>query len=354
MRQFAAILLDSYRELRARKLFWLALVISGLVVAAFGAVGFNPKGLKIIVWQVDSPWYNSNVIPPAVFYKQLFMGLGVAFWLAWGASILALVSTAGMIPDLISSGSIDLVLSKPLGRFRLFLMKFAGALLFVLLQVGIFTFAAFLVIGLRGGVWLPGIFLAVPIVLCFFTYLYSICAVLGLVTRSTIASLVLTLIIWFLIFGLHLGESIMLAGRLGSELEIKGIEKELAALRERQADRQDLARLEDELADEQSSHRVWKTFHNVAYALKTVLPKTTETVELMNRVLLKASDMPEPPEERQDRSPFGGRRVRGRELEKAIMEAIHERPTWWVLGTSLGFVAAMIGIAGWIFCRRDF
>jgi len=45
--------------------------------------------------------------------------------------------------------------------------KFAAALLFVTLQVGIFTLACFLVLGVRGGAWLWGLFLTIPIMVCF-------------------------------------------------------------------------------------------------------------------------------------------------------------------------------------------
>ena len=35
-------------------------------------------------------------------------------------------------------------------------------------------------------------------------------------------------------------------------------------------------------------------------------------------------------------------------------EALNQRPLWWIIGTSLGFEAVILGIACWIFCRRDF
>jgi len=53
------------------------------------------------------------------------------------------------------------------------------------------------VLGIRGGVWEPGLFISIPIVVIFFSYLFAICVLLGLITKSTIASLLLTLLIWF-------------------------------------------------------------------------------------------------------------------------------------------------------------
>ena len=177
--QTIAIFVDAYRSINSQKLFWVGLVISGLVVAAFACVGVNPQGVKLLFWQIDSPWFNSTTTPPALFYKQIFVSVGIGIWLSWLAAILALVSTAGIFPRLIESGTIDLFVSKPIGRLRLFVTEYLAGLLFVTLQVTIFSVASLLVIGLRGGVWEPGLLVAVPLVVCFFSYLFCRLRVVG-------------------------------------------------------------------------------------------------------------------------------------------------------------------------------
>ena len=37
--QTLALLLDAYRELNAKKLFWITMILSGVIVLAFAAVG---------------------------------------------------------------------------------------------------------------------------------------------------------------------------------------------------------------------------------------------------------------------------------------------------------------------------
>ncbi len=197
--QTIAIFVDAYRSINSQKLFWLGLGISGLVVAAFACVGINPQGVKLLFWQIDSPWFNTGTTPPAMFYKQMFVSVGIGLWLAWLAAILALVSTAGSFPRLSESGTIDLFVSKPISRLRLFVTEYLAGLLFVTLQVTIFSVASLLVIGLRGGVWEPGLLAAVPLVVCFFSYLFAVCVLLGLLTRSTVAGLLLTLLFWFIV-----------------------------------------------------------------------------------------------------------------------------------------------------------
>src|SRR5262245_47269975 len=182
--QTGAVFVDAYRELNSRKMFWVVLIISALVVIAFAGVGIDAKGLYIFGFSLPIP-FNTTIMPAGDFYKMMFDTLGVGVWLSWIATVLALISTAGIFPDMLTGGSIDLYLSKPISRLRLFLTKYLSALLFVGLQVGLFTLASFLVLGFRGGTWLWGLFLTIPIMLLFFSYLYSICALLGIVTRST-------------------------------------------------------------------------------------------------------------------------------------------------------------------------
>ena len=163
--QTIALFVDAYRELNAKKLFWITMMLSGLVVLVYAAIGINEEGIFFLWFKIPTPVpIDSTTLPPAILYKQLFLSLGIKIWLAWVATILALVSTAGIIPEMISGGSIEMLLSKPISRWRLFLTKYATGLLFAALQVGAFTAASVLVIGIWGGVGEPGLFLAMRLV----------------------------------------------------------------------------------------------------------------------------------------------------------------------------------------------
>jgi hypothetical protein len=154
--------------------------------------------MSILAWELPQD------IPMAlVLYKWIFSYFVVGGWFTWVATILALISTASIFPEFVAGGAIDLYLSKPIGRLRLFATKYLTGLLFVVPQVTVFTVGSFLVLGLRAGVWEPGLFLAIPIVVLFFSYLFSICVLLGVLTRSTLTAFFLTLVAWFLIWGLN-------------------------------------------------------------------------------------------------------------------------------------------------------
>jgi len=357
MTQTWAIFLEAYRSLNSKKLFWMVLILSGIVVVAFACVGINPSGLKIMFWQLDNNVLNAKFLPPDQFYKTMFVQVGIGVWLSWLATILALISTSGIFPDLLTSGSIELFVSKPIGRLRLFVTEYAAGLLFVALQVTIFSAACFLVIGLRGGVWEPAIFLAVPLVVCFFSYLFSVCSLLGVVTRSTVAALLLTLLFWFFVWAVGATENSLLmfkamqkqgvdfaavqAENGGNKPLIHDMPRDQSAAPQ-SADKSDTA-----AADGSNESRMFLDIgHRIAYDVKTVLPKTTETIALLQRSLMLLAKLPQPPR--------GPQSERMQMAQKEVIKILQGRSIAWIVGTSLGFELFVLFFAALVFCRRDY
>lgn len=360
MMQTLAIFRGAYRNLNAKKMFWIVLALTMLLVVAMACVGIDESGVSLLFWTVTSAWTTEHT-PRSVFYHFLFSGIGIDVWLSWIATILALISTAGIFPDLVAGGSIDLVVCKPISRLRLFLTQYVAGLLFVTLQVGLFTAASFLVIGLRGGSWQPGLFLAVPLVVCFFSYLFAVCAFLGVATRSTLAALLLTLLFWFLLYGLHTADVGIGAFSAASEQQADVLRGEVRGLRQQVANRRaqsrpaddpatprddSLAALQKRIADRQERRAEMirrtdslKKARRVLVGIKTFLPKTAETVELLQRSLIRVADMPG-----LDASGPQGR----------LVTELRERSVGWIIGTSLIFEAVFLALGAWVFQRRDF
>lgn len=402
MTQTLALLLDAYRELHSKKLFWITMVLSGLVVLSFGCVGLNEQGITILVWEIPIQLFNSRVMSPATFYKLLFANLGISVWLAWIGIVLALISTAGMIPDFVANGSIDLMLSRPISRWRLFLTKYLMGLLFVTLQVGVFSLASMLVIGLRGHAWEPRVLLAVPLVGLIFSYLFCVCVLLGLLTRSTIASLLLTILFWVGLFGLHTTNQVFLQLRETTAMRIeiiqqriKKMERGTSLMLDRQAasaatdtsapsetpaagtipapapapgaytqaqlDEANtlLPILRTRLETEEKDLRMWKRWALGLSVARAGLPKTAETVALLHHTLIKPEDISRFAAPNEDESTgLGGKdddiRVSGRDMRLRMDKLSRAEPLSWIIGTSLAFEGVIVLIAGVVFARRDF
>ncbi|MDX9912474.1 MAG: hypothetical protein RBS39_11640 [Phycisphaerales bacterium] len=389
--QTLALLTDAYRELHAKKLFWITMVLSVFVVVAFSGFALTPTGMSYWIWDFENR-INSSLFPPELFYKFLFTNFAIPIWLTWAATILALVSTASIIPDFLSGGAVELTLSKPISRVRLFLTKYCTGLLFVGLQVLAFSVGWFLLIGIRGKSWEPEIFLAVPIVLVFFSYLYCFCALFGLLTRSTIASLMLTIVVWLCLFGLNTTDGVFVTMRENTILKLED-KRDVVRRREEWAQkrldemkangeelpvpdgvmstdtleainpmirtgRKDVAELEKT----RESRVRWA---GIISGVKTVFPKTQETVALLSRWMVSKEDMAM-------FQPGGGSNVRVNDREDAgeeaedfefgqhpklgerIEAAKRNRTVGWVLGTSVAFEAALLVLCCWLFARRDF
>jgi ABC-type transport system involved in multi-copper enzyme maturation permease subunit len=372
IRQTLALLLDAYRDLNSRRMFWIVLILSGFVAASFGALGLTPTGFEIFWWKFPSTFFNSNYISPGDFYKTIFLSYGISFWLTWLASILAIISTASLFPDFLATGAVDLYLSKPLSRLRLFFTKYLCGLLFVALQIICFCFAAFLVIGFRGNAWEPGIFLAVPIVVLFFSYLFCFCVLVGVWTRSTVAAVLLTLLFWFCVWGVHTTEVILLTAKIAQDDAAVRLDSQISYTEEALDRAQKVAatrpttrnvKSEDSLEsalEKQRSNRdamgnSFAAAHRIFYDVKTVLPKTTETVALLQRKLINSANLQRVAQDQQDSSDQPQPDFNGNPVDvKKVQAEINNRSVTWVVGTSVGFELVILTFASWLFCRRDY
>ncbi|MEO0512968.1 MAG: hypothetical protein AAF108_08745 [Planctomycetota bacterium] len=393
LRQTIAIFLDAYRELAAGKIFWISLGLSGVVVGVFALIGVSETGISIVGFDLDflplTYALRSGLITPDIVYKTIFVNLGIGLWLTWAASILGVVTTAGIFPTFLSAGVIDSHLARPMGRARLFLTKYTTGLLFMTSQVFVFTFASFLVIGIRGGAWEPRLFLAVPIVVCFFSYLYAFLAIVGILTRSTIAAMIATFIAWFALFLVNTTESALLAYRVNAELTIERVAERVTAAEEYAGE--SLAQIRDNggeipprdewpdgttdelevtfpqlgerrraLADAKKRLAQLTPWHDASVLARGVLPKTKETIDLLRTSVLSEEDRQRVIDagSRDQRNPvasFGDEDAPSAgEFNTELEARLTQRGLWWTLGTSLSFEAALLVFGAWRFSRRDF
>jgi type IV secretory pathway VirB3-like protein len=359
-----ALLVDAYRELNSKKLFWITMFLSISVILVLALFGVNDEGLTFLKFH-----WNTGFLDPHLFYRAIFLSLIViGIWLSWGAVILALISTAGTFPDLIAGGEIDLYLSKPISRLRLFLTKYFTSLLFVTLQLTLFSLGCYLVVGWRTHEWRPSLFLAIPLIVLLFSYIYVFCVLIGIWTRSTIAALLLAILLWLFFSGVQRTENILAVFRLGLEKSIHRTETDLR-LAQSQANEPahvlfdlqaglarkrintDTERLQ-ELRENLSRLAI---FENLARGLEAVVPKTLETTNMLDRYLLPGEDTgADNDQPSRGPQPMG---IDTRDFQLASLEIQHRsrtRSIGYVIGTSLVCEGVVLAIAAWIFCRRDY
>jgi len=122
-------------------------------------------------------------------------------------SLIAVLVTAPIIPQMFDPGSLHLLLSKPITRPLLYLSKFLGGCAFVTLAAGYLFVGLWLIIGVQWGVWEPQLLWCIPVYVFVFATYYSVTALVGAMSRNTVIAILLTAGFWVMCFVVSWGES---------------------------------------------------------------------------------------------------------------------------------------------------
>lgn len=113
--------------------------------------------------------------------------------------LLFIAACAGYFPNMLESGGIDMVLSKPLDRLRVYLGKFLGGLVLFTAAVALAYLVVFLGLGIRTGVWHGGIFYAMPLQVFSAAVLYAILSTVGVFFRNSTLCLIVGLLFYIVV-----------------------------------------------------------------------------------------------------------------------------------------------------------
>ena len=118
-----------------------------------------------------------------------------------------------------------------------------------------------------------------------------------------------------------------------------------------------LERQREELEEAGETQRKFDVAHNITFGVKTVLPKTSETIALLERWLIDLAELPDLSNKRNanlDLIETGDFTPDGERVSRDALEIVRNRPVSWVMGTSIAFEVVLLAMGGFIFCRRDF
>ncbi len=170
-----------------------------LIGRAFRSTISRGQATTMSAWY--GPWAFEMIDVPtsqAQFGAQVISvipGILDKFVLSIGLAV-ALLFTASIIPETFEPGSLNLLLSKPISRGGLFLSKFVGGCVFIALCATYLFVGIWLWLGLAMGVWENAILYCIMLYVIVFGIYYSVSAFVGLTTRSTILSVIVTILFW--------------------------------------------------------------------------------------------------------------------------------------------------------------
>ncbi len=124
------------------------------------------------------------------FFIAPLYGVGLFF---------SIFSVSGLIPSMLEKGNIDVFLSKPISRGQLILGKFFGGIFIVFVNIAYFVGGIWLLLGLKFGIWESAFLLTIGTITIAFAVLYSLVILGGILTRSSVLAMMLSILIFLAI-----------------------------------------------------------------------------------------------------------------------------------------------------------
>jgi ABC-type transport system involved in multi-copper enzyme maturation permease subunit len=247
----------------------------------FGSVTlFEKATLGMVLWGIEDKVIN---------------GMGAAV-----ALLISIIMTAFFVPNMIRKGSVDLLISKPIGRTPLLVYKYIGGLTFIFVLSAVTIGGVWLALAVRSGFWDPTFLVLIPVLTFTFAILYSVSVLMGVLTRSPIVAMLATIGTMFFFWLVGVGK--IWAEETRKEDMAKGV----------------------------SSH--WLV--TAIETFNTVLPRYKDLDTITSKLIADGTLTP---------------------AEMRIVGlASLDYPSWAAtFGVSLAFIAVMLAVACWRFKARD-
>lgn len=136
----------------------------------------------------------------ALIADGLIGGFGAAVTM-----LIGVVLTAFFIPNMLRKGTVDLLLAKPIHRSTLLVFKFIGGLTFMFLNTLVIMVGIWLALGLRAQLWVNGLLLCIFVFTFQFAIFYAVSTIVAVLTRSAIASILVCVVAWFVLWVVGIG-----------------------------------------------------------------------------------------------------------------------------------------------------
>ncbi len=323
MMQLRALILDCLRDALDRRLFWVMAGISALMALMMACISFDETGVHVLFGLRD---IETEIFAPGDSRGRGVIGMILTryigeYYIGWVGIIIALVGTCGIFPAMMERGAIDVLLAKPISRPMLFAGKYIGAMVFVFIQAAIFVVLTFLVAGWRWNYWSLQYLWCIPLIVLLFSYVYCFTALFGIMTRSAMSALLLSVVAWIGIAAPQIAyETLVGLPAVGQEVDPRWI--------------------------------------RAAEIVKTVVPKTRDITWIAAKLIEAdlTADVPAAVPDSDDSTGASQPSIFAPDVDRMVEAQLQigDVPIVRSIVTSLMFECAVVGVAMWKFWRRDF
>ena len=182
------ILLDTFQESFRNKMFLFFFLAASLVVGSIG-LALNMDVVNGIVQGVT--FFGNELRIPGFTIKQWVERLQsvLAMFIGTIGMFLALMATSTLFAQMLQKGGIDLLLCRPISRWRLMTARFLGGSAIMAFNATYLFLGVWAVLGLKSGIWNYGFPLSSILVTFAFVVLFSLVMLVSVITESGPAGL---------------------------------------------------------------------------------------------------------------------------------------------------------------------
>ena len=199
------IFVDTFQESFRNKIFLFFFVVSSLVIGSI-ALAMNMDVVNGVMQGVTFLG-NDIRLPRVLTVQQWVQNLqgGLAMFVATIGLMLALLATSTLFPHMLQKGSVDLLLCRPIPRWRLMTARFLGGSSIMAANAIYLFLGVWLVLGVKADVWTRGFPLAAFLAIFAFVVLFAVVMMASVITENAPSGLLVgyTLLMFSPILAAH-------------------------------------------------------------------------------------------------------------------------------------------------------
>jgi ABC-type transport system involved in multi-copper enzyme maturation permease subunit len=177
------VLSDTFQESFRNRVFLFFFLASTFVVASIGLF-LNMDIVNGVMRGVE--FFGNEIRVPAFTVQRWVQNLqtGLAFLIGTIGLFLALMATSTLFPQMLQKGSIELLLCRPIPRWRIITARFVGGVLIMAVNAAYLFLGVWSVLGMKSGIWTYGFPYSAFLAIFTFLVLFSLVMMVSVITDS--------------------------------------------------------------------------------------------------------------------------------------------------------------------------
>jgi len=182
------IFLDTFQESFRNKMFLFFFVVATLIIGSIG-LALNMDAVNGVMRGVT--FFGTALRVPAFTVKQWVESLqaGLAMLIGTFGLFMALMATSTLFPTMLQKGSVDLLLCRPIPRWRIISSRLLGGVSIMAFNAVFLFVGVWAVLGLKADVWNNRFPMSSALVIFAFIVLFSVVMIASVVTENGPAGL---------------------------------------------------------------------------------------------------------------------------------------------------------------------